>query len=237
MSHIGRLARWAKHGDSRYARATARLYYELRYFTVPLIPGVHTLLYLLHRRLTGSWHWLIQTFYFSPLFRSRCESCGGRLYLYTGMPYIAGPLRIRIGRNCRISGQTTLNGRSSSTPLPLLEIGDNCDIGWQNSLSVGTNIRIGNNVRFAGKVSLAGYPGHPVNAKDRAEGLPDTDDQARDIIIENDVWVGTGATINAGVTIGQASIVASDSVVTKSMPEHVLIGGNPARIIRTLTHD
>ena len=233
MSAAG-LKNWVKQGDSGVARGLAQLFYGLRYFTVPVIPGLHKALYLLHIQLRDSWHWLVQTLYFSPLFRSRCESCGGRLYLYTGMPYIAGPLRIRIGRNCRISGITTFNARSTSQPAPLLEIGDNCDIGWQNSLSVGTLISIGNNVRFAGKVSLAGYPGHPFDAKDRAEGLPDKDEQAREIIIEDDVWVGTGATINAGVTIGRASIVAAQSVVTKSMPAGVLIGGNPARIIRSI---
>lgn len=237
MSKLAGIRSWIKRGDAPLARRLAALYYALRYFTVPVIPGLHRGLYGLHRFISASWHWLVQALYFSPLFRSRCENCGGRLYLYTGMPYIAGPLRIRIGRNCRISGQSTFNGRSVSQPPPLLQIGDNCDIGWQNSISVGTRVEIGNNVRFAGKVSLNGYPGHPLNRADRAAGLPDTDEQARDIVIEDDAWLGTGATIHAGVRIGRGSIVAAESVVTKSMPAAVLIGGNPARVIKALADD
>ena len=54
------------------------------------------------------------------------------------------------------------------------------------------------------------------------------------ITIGDDVWIGGSAVINPGVTIGNNVIVASGSVVVKDVPDNVIVGGNPARILRTL---
>lgn len=50
--------------------------------------------------------------------------------------------------------------------------------------------------------------------------------------IGNDVWIGYGATIMPGVTIGDGAIVATKSVVTKDVPPYTIVGGNPAKVIR-----
>lgn len=52
------------------------------------------------------------------------------------------------------------------------------------------------------------------------------------IIIMNDCWIGTGATIFGGVTIGNGAVVAAGSVVTKDVPPYAIVAGNPARIIK-----
>ena len=52
------------------------------------------------------------------------------------------------------------------------------------------------------------------------------------IIIGNDCWIGRGATILGGVTIGDGCVIAAGSVVTKSFPDNVIIGGVPAKIIK-----
>jgi acetyltransferase-like isoleucine patch superfamily enzyme len=52
------------------------------------------------------------------------------------------------------------------------------------------------------------------------------------IAIEHDVWVGQEATIMPGVTLGTGSVVAANSVVTKSVPPYAIVGGNPAQLIR-----
>ena len=52
------------------------------------------------------------------------------------------------------------------------------------------------------------------------------------IIIQNDVWVGHGATIMAGVTLHNGCVVAADAVVTKEWPPYAIVGGNPAKVIR-----
>ena len=51
-------------------------------------------------------------------------------------------------------------------------------------------------------------------------------------IIEDDVWVGHGATIMAGVKIGRGAIIAAGSVVTKDVPAYAIVGGIPAKLIR-----
>jgi acetyltransferase-like isoleucine patch superfamily enzyme len=53
------------------------------------------------------------------------------------------------------------------------------------------------------------------------------------IVIEKSVWIATGATIIGGVTVGKNSVVAAGSVVTKDVPPNTLVGGNPARVIRS----
>ena len=54
----------------------------------------------------------------------------------------------------------------------------------------------------------------------------------RQIIIGNDVWIGTRATICAGVRIGNGAIVAAGSVVTRDVPPYAIVGGNPAKVIK-----
>ncbi|MGH6680055.1 MAG: DapH/DapD/GlmU-related protein [Bradyrhizobium sp.] len=54
------------------------------------------------------------------------------------------------------------------------------------------------------------------------------------IAIERNVWIAAGATIIGGVTVGENSVVAAGSVVIKSVPPNTLVGGNPARVIRSI---
>ena len=53
-----------------------------------------------------------------------------------------------------------------------------------------------------------------------------------DIIVEDDVWIGNGATILSGVRIGQGSVVAAGAVVTKDVPPYAIVGGVPAKVIK-----
>jgi maltose O-acetyltransferase len=55
-----------------------------------------------------------------------------------------------------------------------------------------------------------------------------------DIIIGDDVWIGMDCTILGGVSIGNGSVVAAGSVVTKSIPDNVLVGGVPAKVIKRI---
>jgi acetyltransferase-like isoleucine patch superfamily enzyme len=54
------------------------------------------------------------------------------------------------------------------------------------------------------------------------------------IVIGRNVWIAAGATIIGGLTIGENSVVAAGSVVTKDIPPNSLVGGNPARVIRSI---
>jgi acetyltransferase-like isoleucine patch superfamily enzyme len=60
---------------------------------------------------------------------------------------------------------------------------------------------------------------------------------AEGIFIGDDVWIGSGAVITDGVRIGNGSVIAAGSVVTKDVPPHTVVGGVPAKAIRTISSD
>ena len=231
---VGSFRHWVKRRD----HAVSRLLYagakSVRTIEVPVIPGVHRALYQLHRGVAATIATLLRVCYYTPLFKSQLEGPAPRLYLYSGLPLLSGALRIRLGADCRVSGITTLSGRTSGRVTPSLEVGSNVDIGWQNTIAVGTRVVLGDNVRLAGRCLLVGYPGHPLDPVARAQGLAETEDQVGDIILEDDVWLATGVTVTAGVRIGRGTVVAAGSVVTKDLPPMVLAGGVPARVIRPI---
>ena len=90
-------------------------------------------------------------------------------------------------------------------------------------IRIGFNVQVGSNVQFL-------TPAHPLNPVDRAEcweaGAP--------ITVEDNVWIGGGAIILGGVTIGENSVIGAGTVVTKDVPANSLVVGNPGRVIRTL---
>lgn len=54
------------------------------------------------------------------------------------------------------------------------------------------------------------------------------------VVIGNNVWIGSGANILGGVTIGDNSIIAAGALVNKDVPSNVIVGGVPAKVIKTL---
>ncbi|WP_421261421.1 acyltransferase [Aeromonas jandaei] len=228
-----RIKTWAKQGESAQARLLWRLAKELRSWSFPLIPPLHGLLYRLYRLASQGLAGLTRTLWWTPLFQSCLTAPAPRLYLYGGIPFISGPVSIQIGADCRLSAAMTISGRAASN-TPKLEIGNNVGIGWQTTIAVGSRIVLGDNVRIAGRAFLAGYPGHPLEARARALGLPDRDEQVGDIVLEQDVWLGTGVMVMAGVTIGAGTVVAAGSIVTRDLPPGVLAAGVPARVLRPL---
>lgn len=90
-------------------------------------------------------------------------------------------------------------------------------------------IRIGKHCMIGPKTCIYAI-GHPLEAEGRREkiGIPEP------VTIGDDVWIGGGVTILPGVSIGDNTVIAAASVVTKSFPANVVIAGNPARIIKQL---
>jgi len=88
-------------------------------------------------------------------------------------------------------------------------------------------ITIEDNVLIAPKVSLLSE-GHPVNPLDRQSLVPGQ------IHIRKNAWIGAGATILPGVTIGENSVVAAGAVVSKDVPANTIVGGIPAKIIKAI---
>ena len=88
-------------------------------------------------------------------------------------------------------------------------------------------ITIEDNVLIAPKVSLL-TEGHPIAIEDRHSLIP------KPIHIKKNAWIGANATILQGVTIGENAIVASGSVVSKDVPDNTIVGGIPAKILKTI---
>lgn len=234
MSATLSLRAWAKRGDNPIARSVFRAAKAVRQARMPMIRPLHGALYAAQGTIREAVAEAMRAFWWTPLFLSRVETPAEGLLLECGMPQVLGPLKLRIGKNCRLSGRTTFSARPSTRPEPVLEMGDNVGVSWLTSIAVGTKVVLGDNVRIGGRCLLAGYPGHPLDATDRAAALPCTEDQIGDIILERDVWLGTGVTVLPGVTIGQGTVVGAGSIVTKSLPPNVLAAGSPARVIREL---
>ena len=138
---------------------------------------------------------------------------------------------IEIGKNCRFrSDQTSnligVNHRciiSTHKKGSVIIIGDNCGFSGV-SIGAAMEIRIGNNVLCGANAIITDNDWH----SDRSNSLP------KPVIIEDNVWIGVNTTILKGVTIGDNSIIAAGSVVTKSVPPNTLAGGNPAKIIKEI---
>lgn len=226
-----------KQSDHPVSLMIKEIHKGIRTVAMPVVPFLHKGIYSLHMTIVTAKEWLMRSFYWTPLFQSQLVNPAKRLFLYTGMPQILGPLKISIGGDCRVSGQTTFTARTHGYEEKRLKIGKNVGIGWQTTIAVGKKVIIGDNVRIAGRSFLAGYPGHPMDPIARAQGAPDTFDQIGDIVLENDVWLGTGVFVMAGVTIGEGSVIAAGSVVTKDIPPMVVAGGVPAKIIRKIERD
>lgn len=115
-----------------------------------------------------------------------------------------------------------------------ISVGDDVFIGsGANFAASETYISIGTKVMFGPEVTImAGDHNTKVIGSymyDVKEKLPEHD---QPVVIEDDVWVGTRATILKGVTIGRGSIIAAGSVVTKSCKPYSIIGGVPAVILK-----
>ncbi len=106
-------------------------------------------------------------------------------------------------------------------------------------LVIGCYVSIASDVKFilGGNHFTEGYTTFPIKSKVRYLS-PEIDATSKgEIYIDDDVWIGIGAIILSGVKIGRSSIIAAGSVVTRSFPPYSIIGGNPARLLKTRLTD
>ncbi|WP_150557590.1 sugar O-acetyltransferase [Pandoraea bronchicola] len=101
-------------------------------------------------------------------------------------------------------------------------INQNCTFYDLGGLDIADDVMIGPNVSII-------TTSHPIEPSQRRNGVI-----AKPIVIERNVWIAAGVTIIGGVTVGENAVVAAGSVVTKDVPPNTLVGGNPARVIRSI---
>ncbi|WP_405725848.1 DapH/DapD/GlmU-related protein [Anaerotignum sp.] len=107
-------------------------------------------------------------------------------------------------------------------------IGDGTYINSNLMLVDDYHITIGKNCLIAPNVSIT-TTGHPVDPELRAKKM-----YSFPVTIENNVWIGMGAIILPGVTIGENSIIGAGSVVTKDIPANVIAFGSPCKVWRAI---
>lgn len=107
------------------------------------------------------------------------------------------------------------------------KIGKNVFINFDCTFLDLGGIIIDDNVMLAPKVSLL-TEGHPVSVKDRQTLTTGS------IHIKRNAWIGANATILQGVTIGENAVVAAGAVVSKDVPANTVVGGIPAKTIKTI---
>ena len=134
---------------------------------------------------------------------------------------------IRIGARSLVFGNITLSGRGAITRR--LHIGDDCMINAPLTLNLDADITIGNNVSIGHHVIIVTAEHEIGDSKARCGSL-----KPRPIVIEDSCWIGAGAMIAPGVTIGRGSVVSMGAVVSMDVPPNKVVGGNPARPIKTL---
>ncbi len=150
----------------------------------------------------------------------------GKMVTVRGKAKIQARGKIIIGNNCRIWSHLSTT-QISAGPRATIEIGDNSFINTGTIISARTHIRIGKNVQIANGVILMDNDFHGVDNRD-AEPVNES------IIIGDNVWLATRVTVLKGVTIGEGAVVASGAVVTKDVPPYTLVGGVPAKVIRSI---
>ncbi|WP_281256411.1 acyltransferase [Labilibaculum manganireducens] len=144
---------------------------------------------------------------------------------------ILNPKMIKIGENVVIKEHCWLNVFENKEGNALT-IGDGVYIGRFCHINAKINVYIHSNVLIADRVYISDTT-HVYENND----LPIIKQDCRyegDIVIKEGAWIGCGVVILPGVTIGLNSVVAANAVVTKDVPDYSIVGGVPAKLIKTI---
>lgn len=148
--------------------------------------------------------------------------------------------KITIGGNCQIRGEILLARHAGE-----VNIGEFVFLGENSKIWSSSKVSIGNNVLISHNVNIHDFDSHPTDYLLRREQseimlttgfLPEYDYgvPAKDIVIENDVWICFNAVVLKGVTIGKGAIVSASAVVTKDVEPFTVVAGNPAKVVKYL---
>ena len=148
---------------------------------------------------------------------------------------------IEVGRNFKCINSLVHNafGMIQPTffnvfPKGTLRIGDNVGISG-TTISVSEAVTIGNNVLIGSGCLITDNDAHPMDAEKRRDIYNNKDVATRPVVIDDDAFIGARSIILKGVNIGQGAVVGAGSVVTKDVPPHTIVAGNPAKIVKAIS--
>jgi acetyltransferase-like isoleucine patch superfamily enzyme len=180
-----------------------------------------------HRMLTAKYARLIVR-----LLRRRYLTHYGRRLRTDGVAFIGPRVVLQIGRGGRVElGRWSWVGHGCKIRCHegLVSIGAKTVLGQECTISAYQHVSIGRECVIADRVMLIDFD-HGMVETDRPIRLQGI--YKRDVRVGNNVWIGYGACILRGVTIGDNAVIGTSAVVTKDVPANAIVGGVPARIIR-----
>lgn len=211
------------------------VYYSSKKIEIPTLPIVKlfykTMLNLalaIKSIFSGFWHFFV----IKPVFQSMTKKTGHSLVIESKTPQVWNNPEIIIGDRVRLSGHTSFFGCPFLEKKSILIIGDDSYVGYSTTIAIGQKVQIGNGVKIAANCFIAGYYGHPTNPEDRKLNL--SEKSIEEIVIGDNVWIGTNSKIMKNIKIGKNSIISAGSVVIKDVPENVIVAGNPAKIVKRI---
>jgi acetyltransferase-like isoleucine patch superfamily enzyme len=214
-----------------------RIAHGIQRINIPdfLLP-FYSVVYSLRKLVLNCWNRVITVLFLSPMFRSRCRKVGKHfnyIKLQQSFPYISGAIQIYFGE------RVTFHSRSSLAATkvfedPVFRVGDGTYLGGGFSIGVARGISIGSNCLIASNVTIMDNNGHPFDPFERARNEPVKPEDVAPVTIGDYVWIGDGAIILKGVTIGDCAIVAARSVVARDVEPYTIVGGNPSRVLKTM---
>jgi acetyltransferase-like isoleucine patch superfamily enzyme len=136
--------------------------------------------------------------------------------------------KVIIGESCTVKENTYF---ILTKPNPIVEIGDYSGVGRNCYFSIKGHLVIGSYVRIGPDVCILDQS-HQYEANDLIMNQPAV---IKNVVIQDDVWIGRGATILPGVRIGEGAIVGANSLVNKNIPANEIWGGVPARFLKMRT--
>lgn len=174
----------------------------------------------LHRHLKRTWatrlRWLIQ--------RRRLGALGSGVFIERNVGLLRYPANIAIADDVVLKEGARLCACNASATI---SIGARTTIGYHTFIFASERIVIGADCLIAPFVYLVDSN----HGTDRGRRINQQGNTTAPVVIGDDVWIGVGARIIAGVTIGDGAVIAAGSVVTQSVSPYNIVGGVPAKVI------
>jgi acetyltransferase-like isoleucine patch superfamily enzyme len=149
--------------------------------------------------------------------------------------------RIAVGEHSHIQGELLVFPQGGR-----ITIGEWCYVGEATRIWSASSIILGDRVLIAHSVNIFDNLTHPIRAAERHDQVRQvlTHGHPRElalgeqpVTIDDDAWIGAGAFVLRGVTVGKGAIVAAGAVVTKDVAPFCIVAGNPAIVVRELSPD
>ncbi len=166
------------------------------------------------------------------LLRKRFLTTYGRRLKLDGLAFIGPRVTIQIGKQARVElGRWSWLGHGTKIRCHegVVSIGAKTVMGQECTISAFQHVSIGRECVIADRVMLIDFDHGVVEVERpiRLQGI-----YKRDTRVGNNVWIGYGACILRGVTVGDNAIIGTNAVVTKDVPANAVVGGVPAKVLR-----